>query len=124
VFVGEQKIFETSDRDADDLHGIHLVAQHGQEVVGTVRVFRNGNGNGHWIGGRLAVRDGYRSSGAGELLVRTAVATVRKQGCTRFTAHVQEDNVPFFLRLGWKGVERPTVYFGRMHQVMEATLDD
>jgi len=124
VFVGEQKIFETSDRDADDLHGIHLVAKHGQEVVGTVRVFRNGNGNGHWIGGRLAVRDGYRASGAGELMVRTAVATVRKQGCTKFTAHIQEENVPFFSRLGWKGVEEPTVYFGRVHQVMEATLED
>jgi len=124
VFVGEQKIFETSDKDGDDLHGIHLVAQHGQEVVGTVRVFRNGNGNGHWVGGRLAVKKGYRSSGAGELLVRRAVATVKKQGCTRFTAHIQEENIPFFSRLGWRGVEEPTVYFGRVHQVMEATLED
>ncbi|MFO7599524.1 MAG: MSMEG_0568 family radical SAM protein [Candidatus Desulfacyla sp.] len=124
VFVTEQKIFETSDRDPDDLNGIHLVAKQGQDVVGTVRVFRNGNGNGHWIGGRLAVKKGYRSSGAGELLVRRAVATVKEQGCTKFTAHIQEDNVPFFSRLGWKGIGMPEPYFGRVHQVMEANLED
>jgi len=124
VFVTEQKIFETSDRDPDDLNGIHLVAKQGQDVVGTVRVFRNGNGNRHWIGGRLAVKKGYRSSGAGELLVRRAVATVKEQGCTKFTAHIQEDNVPFFSHLGWKGIGMPEPYFGRVHQVMEANLED
>jgi len=124
VFVTEQKIFETSDRDPYDDNGIHLVAKHGPEVVGTVRVFRNGNGNTHWIGGRLAVKKGYRSSGAGELLVRKAVATVKKLGCTEFTAHIQEENVPFFSRLGWKGTGRPEPYFGRVHQVMAADLGD
>jgi radical SAM protein (TIGR04043 family)/putative N-acetyltransferase (TIGR04045 family) len=124
VFVKEQKIFETSDRDTNDLSSIHLVAKHGQDVVGTVRVFSNGNGNGHWIGGRLAVKKGHRVSGAGELLVRSAVATVKKQGCTRFTAHIQKENVSFFSRLGWRGIEGPTVYFGRVHQLMEADLKD
>jgi radical SAM protein (TIGR04043 family)/putative N-acetyltransferase (TIGR04045 family) len=122
VFVQEQKIFETSDRDTNDLNSIHLVAKQGQEVVGTVRVFTNGNGNGHWIGGRLAVRKGYRASGAGELLVRSAVETVKRKGCSRFTAHIQAENVPFFSRLGWRGVEGPFVYFGKVHQVMEADL--
>jgi putative N-acetyltransferase (TIGR04045 family) len=124
VFVQEQKIFETSDKDTNDLNSIHLVAKQGQDVVGTVRVFPNGNGNGHWIGGRLAVKKGYRASGAGELLVRRAVATVKKLGCTKFTAHIQEENIPFFSRLGWRGVEGPTVYFGRVHQVMAADLKD
>ncbi|MDQ1333519.1 MAG: hypothetical protein QG552_469 [Thermodesulfobacteriota bacterium] len=123
VFVQEQKLFETSDRDTNDPNSIHLVAKHGQEVVGTVRVFRNGNGNGHWIGGRLAVKKGYRASGAGELLVRRAVETVKRKGCTRFKAHIQEENIPFFSRLGWRGVEGPSVYFGRVHQVMEADLE-
>jgi len=122
VFVKEQKIFETSDRDTNDLNSIHLVAKHGQDVVGTVRVFPNGNGNGHWIGGRLAVKKGYRASGAGELLVRSAVATVKKHGCTKFTAHIQEENIPFFSRLGWRCVEKPKVYFGKMHQLMQADL--
>ena len=123
VFVTEQNIFEITDRDDNDTRSIHLVARQDQEVIGTVRVFPAGNGNGHWIGGRLAVRKGYRATGAGELLVQRAVATVKKQGCTRFTAHIQQKNIPFFSRLGWKGVEVPKTYFGRIHQLMEADLD-
>jgi len=54
--------------------------------------------------------------------VQNAVACVKKHGCTRFTAHIQEENVPFFSRLGWKEVEEPREYFGRIHQLMEANL--
>lgn len=122
VFVKEQKIFGSSDRDNNDPKSIHLVVRQDQHVVGTVRVFPAGNGNGHWIGGRLAVKKGYRSSGAGELLVENAVACVKKNGCTRFTAHIQEENVTFFSRLGWKGVGGVKEYFGRAHQLMEADL--
>ncbi len=99
-----------------------MVAKQNNEVVGTVRVFPAGSGNGHWIGGRLAVKKGYRSSGAGELLVQNAVACVKKNGGTRFTAHIQEENVPFFSRLDWKGVGEVKQYFGRAHQLMEADL--
>lgn len=122
VFVREQKIFGSSDRDNNDPKSIHLVVRQDQHVVGTVRVFPAGNGNGHWIGGRLAVKKRYRSSGAGELLVENAVACVKKNGCTRFTAHIQEENVTFFSRLGWKGVGEVKEYFGRAHQLMEADL--
>ena len=124
VFVEEQKLFAKSDQDENDLRSIHLVAKCGQEVVGTVRVFPNGDGKGHWIGGRLAVKKEYRASGAGELLVRTAVNTVKKNGCTHFTAHIQAENTPFFSRLGWKTVEGPVLYFGKLHHVMAATLDE
>jgi putative N-acetyltransferase (TIGR04045 family) len=124
VFVTEQKIFDASDRDSNDLKSIHLIARQDQDVVGTVRVFPAGNGNGHWIGGRLAVKKGYRTSGAGELLVRNAVETVKRHGCSKFTAHIQEENIAFFSRLGWHGVEKPKAYFGRTHQLMEANLTD
>jgi len=122
VFVREQKIFGHSDVDDNDAKSVHLVAKQNDEVVGTVRVFPAGNGNGHWIGGRLAVKKGYRSSGAGELLVQNAVASVKKNGCTRFTAHIQEENATFFSRLGWKGVGEVKEYFGRAHRLMEADL--
>jgi len=124
VFVEEQKLFETSDQDANDVKSIHLVAVNGGEIVGTVRVFPNGNGNGHWIGGRLAVKKGYRTSGAGELLVRSAVETVKRHGCTHFTAHIQAENVAFFSRLGWQTIEPPALHFGKIHQLMAANLED
>ncbi|MBA4395189.1 MAG: MSMEG_0568 family radical SAM protein, partial [Desulfobacca sp.] len=72
VFVREQHLFEETDQDDNDLKSLHLVTERAGQVTGTVRVFPNG-GNGHWIGGRLAIRKEDRKSGAGELLVREAV---------------------------------------------------
>jgi putative N-acetyltransferase (TIGR04045 family) len=121
VFVLEQKIFSNSDVDENDPKSIHLVAEWNSEVVGTVRFFPV-NHNGHWIGGRLAVRREYRNTGAGELLVHEAIQCVKNRGCTKFTAHVQLENVPFFSRLGWETKEPVKDYFGKPHQLMEADL--
>jgi len=123
VFVLEQKIFSNSDVDENDAKSIHLVVEWNNQVVGTVRVFPV-NKSGHWIGGRLAVRKGFRNTGAGELLVREAMGRVKSQGCTKFTAHIQVENVPFFSQLGWKTIEDVKEYFGKPHQLMEANLDD
>ncbi|MCU0578575.1 MAG: MSMEG_0568 family radical SAM protein [Desulfobacterota bacterium] len=121
VFVEEQKLFPETDRDENDRKSIHLVAVNEGNIVGTVRVFPEEN-NGHWIGGRLAIQKDFRFSGAGEALVREAVATVRRKGCNLFTAHIQRENVPFFVRLGWQAVGPMFEYRGRPHQLMEADL--
>lgn len=123
VFVLEQKLFSDSDADKDDAQSIHLVAEWNHQVIGTVRVFPVNN-NGHWIGGRLAVRKGYRHTGAGELLVREATLHVKSQGCTKFMAHIQVENVPFFSRIGWKTIGPVEDYCGKPHQLMEANLED
>jgi len=123
VFVLEQKFFSDSDLDENDAKSIHLVAEWNHQVVGTVRLFPVNN-NGHWIGGRLAVRKEYRNTGAGELLVREAIECVKSRDCTKFTAYIQLENVPFFLRVGWKTIEPVKDYFGRPHQLMEADLED
>ena len=122
VFILEQKIFSNSDVDENDPKSIHLVAEWNNEVVGTVRIFPV-NRNGHWIGGRLAVRKGFRNTGAGELLVREAIQCVKNRGCSKFTAHIQLENVPFFSRVGWKTIEPVKDYFGKPHQLMEADLE-
>ncbi len=124
VFVQEQQLFEHTDADENDRKGIHLVAKQEGHIIGTVRVYPAGAGNGDWIGGRLAVQKGFRASGAGELLVREAVKTVKKQGCNHFTAHIQEKNIAFFEQLGWKGVEPVKNHFGRPHQLMLANLEE
>jgi radical SAM protein (TIGR04043 family)/putative N-acetyltransferase (TIGR04045 family) len=123
VFVLEQKLFLDSDADENDAKSIHFAAELNHEIVGTVRVFPV-NSNGHWIGGRLAVKNGFRNTGAGELLVREAMDYVKRRGCTKFTAHIQLENVPFFSRVGWKTIEPVKDYFGRPHQLMEANLND
>ncbi len=123
VFVEEQRLFKETDLDENDDAAIHLVARLESRLVGTVRVYPARTGNGDWIGGRLAVRKGFRTSGAGERLVREAVNTVKKERCSRFTAHIQEGNVAFFKQLGWRTVGPVKDYFGRAHQLMEADLD-
>jgi len=123
VFALEQKLFSNSDIDENDPKSIHLVAEWNNEVVGTVRVFPVNN-NGHWVGGRLAVRKEFRNTGAGELLVREAIRYVKRRECKKFTAHIQLENIPFFLRLGWKAIEPVEEYFSKPHRLMEANLDD
>lgn len=122
VFVHEQGLFEHSDRDDNDGDSIHLVARQEEKIVGTVRVFRDPAGPDHWIGGRLAVEKEYRTTSAGSSLVREAMKRVKKKGCKVFTAHIQEKNIPFFEKLGWKPVEPKKLHFGRPHQKMRADL--
>lgn len=124
IFVKEQKIFKDTDADENDQKGIHLVAKQEGSVIGTVRVHPSGTGNGDWIGGRLAVKKGFRASGAGELLVRAAVALVKRKGCNRFTAHIQEKNIHFFKQLGWTGTGPVKDHFGKPHLLMKADLKD
>jgi radical SAM protein (TIGR04043 family)/putative N-acetyltransferase (TIGR04045 family) len=123
VFVREQKLFQNSDQDENDDKSIHLIAKHRGRIVGTVRVFRSSNGNAEWVGGRLAVRRGHRALGIGELLVKEAVACVKRQGCTKFHARIQQENVAFFESLGWNRIGTPELYMGRTHQLMEADLN-
>ena len=124
IFVDEQKIFKTTDTDENDQNSIHLVAKQEGHIIGTVRVYPAGTGNGDWIGGRLAVKKGYRLSGTGELLVREAVALVKKNGCNHFTAHIQDENIAFFQQLGWTGIGPIRNHFGKPHQLMKADLKE
>jgi radical SAM protein (TIGR04043 family)/putative N-acetyltransferase (TIGR04045 family) len=123
VFVLEQKLFSDSDIDENDARSLHLIAEWNNQVIGTVRVFPVDN-SGHWIGGRLAVRKEFRNTGAGEILVREAMQCVKNRGCTKFTAHIQLENVPFFSKIGWKTIEPVKDYHGKPHQLMEADLED
>ena len=122
VFVHEQRLFEGADCDPDDPRSIHLVAEVEGRIVGTVRVFPVADSLSHWVGGRLAVLREHRASGAGELLVRRAMLTVRKRGCQKFTATIQEANVAFFQRIGWWVIGEPFTYHGKVHRPMQADL--
>ncbi len=53
--------------------------------------------------------------------MQEAVA-VKRKGCTTFTARIQDENIPFFARLGWKPVGQAFDYRGKPHQSMEADL--
>jgi putative N-acetyltransferase (TIGR04045 family) len=123
VFVAEQGIVRDTDQDEADESAIHLVARAGGRVLGTVRIFAVAGEPGAWVGGRLAVLPAARRAGVGQALVREAVASVARRGCTRFTATVQAANVAFFERLGWGKEGEPFDIHGWAHQLMVANLD-
>ncbi|MGO8819811.1 MAG: MSMEG_0568 family radical SAM protein [Desulfomonilaceae bacterium] len=123
VFVEEQRLFETSDFDENDSKSTHIIAKYSDEIVGAVRVFPEEPPSDHWIGGRLAVKKESRDKQAGALLVKEAMSYVKRLGCTRFTAHIQEQNVRFFSLLGWNAVGPIVIYHGKPHQLMEADLN-
>lgn len=120
VFVDEQHLFSGTDRDEQDQYSIHLIARNEDSVIGTVRVYPLKEGL--WIGGRLAVKQGFRDSRAGMLLVKEAMKTVKKRNALCFEAAIQEPNVPFFRRLGWEETGQSMEYHGLVHQRMRADL--
>lgn len=123
VFVNEQKMFNRSDLDENDRQGIQLVADNSGSIIGTVRVFEVDSRSRHWVGGRLAVKKEFRAGSAGSLLVKEAMKRVKKKGCKRFTAEIQEKNVPFFKKLGWTPLGSLKSHFGHPHQTMQADLN-
>lgn len=122
VFVSEQGLFDTNDRDEhdDDPATIHILGFEDSAASGTVRLYPTPSlGEPHlWKGDRLAVRSGHRHSGLGGPLVRQAVALAESAGGARMVAWVQLDNVRFFQHLGWKTVGVPEPYVGTLHQQM------
>lgn len=119
VFVEEQKLFDRDDRDEHDARAIHYAALLNDEIIGTVRIYRDPDGI--WWGGRLAVLKRYRGR-AGRLLIRACVDRVRSEGAVHFRAFVQQDNIAFFKTLNWVAIGDLTLNCNRPHQLMEAVL--
>jgi putative N-acetyltransferase (TIGR04045 family) len=124
IFVEEQGLFAGTDVDEHDDDAIHIIAVAGDSgaVVGAVRCYDAGDDL--WYGGRLAVLPAYRHQAAaiGANLCQLAEATVIENGCRRFLAYIQLQNVRFFERLGWHAQDEPFLHCGKLHQTMAASL--
>lgn len=123
VFVTEQGVFPDSDRDGHDSEGIAIIARVDGRVAGVVRCYHQRGGV--WFGGRLAVRQEYRTNvNIGALLCRKAVSIMSgRADVRRFLATIQIQNVRFFKRMGWVTLGKPFVMNNRKHQTMEKPLE-
>ncbi|MDP4126185.1 MAG: GNAT family N-acetyltransferase [Bacillota bacterium] len=123
VFVHEQGIFEEKDGDEHDSVALPIIGLDtaSEQVVGVVRCYPLGNGD--WMGGRLAVLPGFRGR-LGALLVRKAMEEVQCRGCRNFYAHIQEQNVKFFQRLGWFLTGESSVFSNVVHYDMQVVFDN
>jgi putative N-acetyltransferase (TIGR04045 family) len=123
VFVHEQHLFRSSDRDArdDDPATIKVLGFRDGVPGGAVRLYPLAR-DGLWQGDRLAVLSGARGHGLGSPLVRFAVATATGRGGRRMVAHIQPPNVVFFQRLGWQVCGDEEIYVGVPHVPMSIEL--
>ena len=127
VFCKEQGLFADGDRDAIDAHAIPICALStlggdADAVVGTVRIHAVAERPGEWWGSRLAVARPFRGTAAlGAGLIQVAVSSAHARGCTRFLAHVQEQNVPLFQALHLTSLGAVALH-GRPHHLMQADL--
>jgi putative N-acetyltransferase (TIGR04045 family) len=129
VFCIEQGIFPGDDRDAVDdraqlIVAAVCVAGMPEQVVGTVRIHRESEGDlpDLWYGSRLAVHPSFRRhSRLGVSLIRLAVGSAHALGCRHFRAHVQAQNAALFRSLHWRDLGDEAL-FGRPHVRMEADL--
>lgn len=125
VFCAEQGLFDGDDHDQLDdcalpIAALACVAGMPEQVVGTVRICELEPGL--WQGSRLAVHRDFRAvAWIGSELIRHAVGSARARGCTRFLAHIQQQNVGLFRRLHWESLDELMLH-GRPHRLMQADL--
>ena len=122
VFVREQELFahDLDDRDEDPRTVVLVARDRRGDVVGGVRLgpATEGPDIGWWLGGRLAVAPGWRSSGGiGPALTRAACGYAEAAGALRLDATVQPHAQRMFHRLGWEPVRQVEVA-GRSHTLM------
>jgi putative N-acetyltransferase (TIGR04045 family) len=111
TFVEQQGLFahhDVDDRDGDPETQVLVAVGMDGEIAGGVRIHPDGDDPrlGWWRGSRLVCsRDAGASRGrVGATLVRAACVSAVETGALRFDAHVQQDKLAFFSRLGWEHI--------------------
>jgi predicted GNAT family N-acyltransferase len=99
VFVVEQAVPPALERDEFDDIAVHLVALHGDDVIGTLRIVVSG---GSAKIGRMAVLAAHRKAGIGSLLMEHAGEVARSANAKEITLHAQLTAKEFYRRLGYR----------------------
>jgi predicted GNAT family N-acyltransferase len=99
VFVIEQAVPPELERDELDASAVHLVAMHDNDVIGTLRIVRNGATARI---GRMAVRAAMRKAGVGSKLMSTGEAVAAQIGVKEIVLHAQLTAQAFYRRLGYR----------------------
>jgi predicted GNAT family N-acyltransferase len=120
VFVEEQQVPETLERDEHDDAAFHAVALRGGRVVGTGRLVAQPGGVGRV--GRMAVERTERRGGVGERLLAALEARARADGLREIELHAQCYVEAFYARAGYARAGEPFVEAGIDHVVMRKPL--
>ena len=109
VFIEEQHVPETVERDAEDARAYHLLAIAEGHAIGTGRLVvlpsapKGETGTWGQIG-RMAVLQSHRKNGVGNLLLAELEDEARRRGLTGVRVHSQLYALGFYERHGYKPV--------------------
>nr|MDO8084505.1 GNAT family N-acetyltransferase [Candidatus Sigynarchaeum springense] len=119
VFVLEQKFSESIEIDEHDNESTFLVAKEGRDVIGTLRLFKEG---GNVVLGRMAVERAWRGKGVGKALVLAALPIARELGGADLVAHAQVQALGFYTRAGFSPHGEEFDEDGAPHQLVRVKL--
>ena len=119
VFIDEQSVPETIERDMFDATALHLVALADGRPVGTARIVIGGG-----IGkiGRVAVLKPYRGTGLGRALIRLAMEESRLAGARTAKLGAQTHALGFYEALGFTAQGDEYLDAGIPHRDMTCPL--
>ena len=116
VFIVEQNVPESLERDAYDQTATHIVGLVDGNVVGVLRLLFLPE---HVKIGRVAVVRERRGLGIASAMVRFAMTDARSNGATRFYLTAQIDKVPMYEKLGFAAFGEPFEEGGMAHLAMK-----
>jgi predicted GNAT family N-acyltransferase len=107
VFIEEQSVPESLERDADDAGAYHVLALKGGHAIGTGRLVALSEApageSGAWGRiGRMAVLQSDRKGGTGSKVLAALEAEARRRGMAGILLHAQLSAMEFYKRHGYE----------------------
>jgi predicted GNAT family N-acyltransferase len=107
VFIEEQSVPESLERDADDVNAFHVLAMDGKHAIGTGRLVNLSQApageSGAWGRvGRMAVLQSNRKGGTGSRLLKALEAEAQKRKLSGILLHAQLSAMEFYKRHGYE----------------------
>jgi predicted GNAT family N-acyltransferase len=106
VFIEEQRVPETMERDEEDSRAFHVLAYEGKHAIGTGRLVElvtpPEGATGRWGKiGRMAVLAAHRKGGTGSKVLKVLEAEAVKRGYDGLLLHAQVHAKAFYIKHGY-----------------------
>lgn len=107
VFIEEQSVPESLERDADDAVAFHVLAMAGKHAIGTGRLVAlpqpPAGETGHWGRiGRMAVLQSNRKGGTGSRVLEALEVEAQRRKLSGILLHAQLSAMEFYKRHGYE----------------------
>ncbi len=119
VFVNEQGVDPAIERDREDAHCLHVLAEDAGAILGCCRLIPEADAL-HM--GRLAVEISKRGQGIGTLICRFAAVYAKENGYRRVVLNAQSHAIPFYEKAGFCKIGTPFWEAGMEHMAMVLTV--